>query len=42
MKSATLDNAVQIRVPQFIKAGDLIRLNVGSLKSIELAKGARK
>ncbi len=42
LKSATLDNGIQIRVPQFIKAGDVIRLDVESLKYIERAKGARK
>jgi elongation factor P len=42
LKSATLDNGIEIRVPQFIKAGDVIRLDVESLKYVERAKGARK
>lgn len=42
LKSATLNNGVLIRVPQFIKAGDVIRLDVENLKYIERAKGARK
>jgi elongation factor P len=42
LKSATLNNGVLIRVPQFIKAGDMIRLDVENLKYLERAKGARK
>ena len=42
LKSATLNKGVLIRVPQFIKAGDVIRLDVENLKYIERAKGARK
>lgn len=42
LKNATLNNGVLVRVPQFIKAGDIIRLDVETLKYIERAKGARK
>jgi hypothetical protein len=42
LKNAALRNGVLVRVPQFIKAGDVIRLDVETLKYIERAKGARK
>ena len=41
-KPARLDNGAEIMVPQFIKVGDLIRLDVASLKYIDRAKGATK
>lgn len=39
-KPAILDNGVQVMVPQFIKTGDLIRLELGSLKYVDRVKGA--
>lgn len=41
-KPARLDNGAEVMVPQFIKVGDLIRLDVASLKYIDRAKGATK
>lgn len=41
-KAARLDNGVEIMVPQFIKVGDLIRLEVANLRYIDRAKGATK
>ena len=41
-KPARLDNGVEVMVPQFIKVGDLIRLDVANLKYIDRAKGATK
>ncbi len=41
-KEAVLDNGVQIMVPQFIKTGDVIRLDVENLKYVDRAKGAGK
>jgi elongation factor P len=38
LKIAKLDNGVEIMVPQFIKTGDLIRIDLGSLKYLERAK----
>jgi elongation factor P len=38
LKSARLDNGVEVMVPQFIKAGDVIRVDLGSLKYVERAK----
>ncbi len=38
-KSAKLDNGVEIMVPQFIKNGDLIRLDLQTLKYMDRAKG---
>jgi elongation factor P len=37
-KPATLDNGVEIMVPQFIKVGDVIRLDSATLKYTERAK----
>ena len=37
-KPATLDNGVEIQVPQFIKVGDVIRLDSHALKYMERAK----
>ena len=39
-KAARLENGVEIMVPQFIKAGDAIRLDVENLKYVDRAKGA--
>lgn len=39
-KSARLENGVEIMVPQFIKTGDLIRLDMTNLKYMDRAKGA--
>jgi len=41
-KSARLDNGAEVMVPQFIKVGDLIRLDLANLKYIDRAKGATK
>jgi elongation factor P len=38
-KPARLENGVEIMVPQFIKAGDAIRLDVENLKYVDRAKG---
>jgi elongation factor P len=37
-KPATLSNGMQIQVPQFIKVGDVVKVNVASKKYIERAK----
>jgi elongation factor P len=39
-KEARLDNGVEIMVPQFIKTGDQIRLDVEKLKYVDRVKGA--
>jgi elongation factor P len=39
-KPATLDNGVEIMVPQFIKPGDTIRLDVTGLKYMDRVKGS--
>jgi elongation factor P len=41
-KPARLANGVEIMVPQFIKTGDLIRLDVANLKYMDRTKGAGK
>jgi len=41
-KTARLENGVEIMVPQFIKTGDVIRLDVQNLKYMDRAKGAVK
>lgn len=41
-KPARLDNGVEIMVPQFIKTGDVIRLEMATLKYMDRAKGATK
>ena len=41
-KTAKLESGIEIMVPQFIKTGDLIRLDVANLKYMERAKGATK
>lgn len=39
-KSARLDNGVEIMVPRFIKSGDVVRLDMQTLKYAERAKSA--
>jgi elongation factor P len=39
-KPARLENGVEIMVPQFIKAGDNVRLDVENLKYVDRARGA--
>ena len=41
-KTAKLETGVQIMVPQFIKTGDVIRLDVANLRYMERAKSANK
>lgn len=41
-KQAELENGVSIRVPQFIKAGDTVRIDVEGLKYVERVKGAAR
>ncbi|MEK7408733.1 MAG: elongation factor P [Acidobacteriota bacterium] len=41
-KIAVLGNGVEIMVPQFIKTGDLIRLDMANLKYMDRAKGTGK
>jgi elongation factor P len=38
-KPARLDNGIEIMVPQFVKTGDLIRLDVTNMKYMDRAKG---
>ncbi len=40
-KPARLENGIEIMVPQFIKTGDVIRLDVAELKYMDRAKGAK-
>jgi elongation factor P len=39
-KPARLERGVEIMVPQFIKSGDMIRLDVANMKYMDRAKGA--
>lgn len=41
-KEARLENGIQVMVPQFIKAGDLIRLDSSTLKYVDRVKSAAK
>lgn len=41
-KTARLENGVEVMVPQFIKNGDMIRLDMGNLKYMDRAKSAGK
>jgi elongation factor P len=41
-KAAKLDSGVQIMVPQFIKSGDLVRLDTAQLKYMDRVKAAAK
>jgi elongation factor P len=40
-KPASLANGVEVMVPQFIKAGDVIRLDLENLKYMDRVKGAK-
>ena len=42
LKPATLDNGVEIMVPQFVKAGDVVRLDPQTLKYVERVKADAK
>lgn len=41
-KPAKLDNELEIMVPQFIKSGDVIRLDLTNLKYMDRARGANR
>jgi elongation factor P len=41
-KPARLENGVEIMVPQFIKSGDMIRLELENLKYVDRAKGTSR
>ena len=41
-KTARLENGINVMVPQFIKTGDVIRLDTATLKYVDRAKGANK
>ncbi|MBZ5606752.1 MAG: elongation factor P [Acidobacteriia bacterium] len=41
-KTARLENGVEVMVPQFIKTGDAIRLDMHALKYMDRAKGVAK
>ena len=41
-KSAVLENGAEVMVPQFVKTGDVIRLDSQSLKYVDRAKGGMK
>ena len=41
-KPARLENGIEVMVPQFIKIGDFIRLDVQNLRYMDRAKGAGK
>ncbi len=41
-KAARLENGAEVMVPQFVKTGDVIRLDAQNLKYVDRAKGARK
>ena len=41
-KTARLDNGVEIHVPQFIKVGDMVRLDVATLRYVDRAKAAAR
>ncbi len=40
-KTATLDNGVEVMVPQFVKTGDAIRLDIENLRYMDRAKVKR-
>ena len=42
LKEATLENGLVIRVPLFIAPGEIVRVDVRSLRYVERAKAARK
>jgi elongation factor P len=41
-KAARLENGVEVLVPQFVKTGDVIRLDAQNLKYVDRAKGGKK
>jgi hypothetical protein len=41
-KTARLENGAEVMVPQFLKTGDLIRLDLQNLKYMDRAKGTMK
>jgi elongation factor P len=41
-KTARLENGAEIMVPQFVKTGDVIRLDIQNLKYVDRARGATK
>lgn len=41
-KAAKLENGIEVMVPQFVKTGDRIRLDVANLKYMDRAKGTTK
>jgi len=41
-KTARLDNGVGIHVPQFIKVGDMVRLDIAALRYVDRAKAAAR
>jgi len=40
-KPATLDNGVEVMVPQFVKSGDIIRLDIENLRYMDRARSKR-
>ena len=40
-KTATLENGVEVMVPQFVKTGDTIRLDIENLRYMDRAKAKR-
>jgi len=40
-KPATLENGVEVMVPQFLKSGDTIRLDIENLRYVDRAKTRR-
>ncbi|HUI82599.1 MAG TPA: translation elongation factor P, partial [Candidatus Binatia bacterium] len=42
LKEATLENGVVIRVPLFIAPGEMVRVDVRTLRYVERAKSARR
>ena len=41
-KPARLENGIEIRVPLFVKTGDVVRLDVANLRYVDRAKGGMK
>jgi len=41
-KTARLDNGIEVMVPQFIKSGDMIRLDVEGMRYVDRAKAAAR
>jgi len=42
LKAAKLENGVAVMVPQFVKTGDMIRIDLATLKYIDRARGDAK